>query len=113
MSYYIGKVANENWLPLSLTSIRFIRDGNEFEVEIFGCDCVCFLSVFPLMICLSCFWLSSFCLRILSLILRCTGDSVASCFSAVLGGLVVVVVVVVVASLFSDSFPISLFRNCK
>ena len=86
-------------------------------MEIFGCDCVCFLSVFPLMICLSCFWLSSFCLRILSLILRCTGDSVASCFSAVLGAVLVVAavvaVVVVEASLLPDSFPISLFRNCK
>ena len=85
------------------------------------CDCDCFLSVFPLMICLSCFWLRSFCLRILSLILRCTGDKVASCFSAVLGAVlvvvvvaaVVVVVVVVEASLLSGSFPISLFRNCK
>ena len=82
------------------------------------CDCVCFLSAFPLMICLSCFWLSSFCLRILSLSLRCTGDSVASCFSAVLGAVVVVVVVAVVVvvvgtSLLPDSFPISLFRNCK
>ena len=79
------------------------------------CDCDCFLSVFPLMMCLSCFWLRSFCLRILSLSLRCTGDSVASCFSAVLGAVVVVaaVVVVVETSLLPDSFPISLFRNCK
>ena len=57
-------------------------------------------------------YLSSFCLRILSLSLRCTGDRVASCFSATLGGVLLVVVAGVVVVL-PDSFPISLFRNCK
>ena len=92
----MGSVEKENWFPRTFTSIRLIREGNDFEEEVdilmLGC-CFVFSSEFldDARILLICFCFNSFCFSISSLSFSCVGDNVCELDDVV--GLIVVEVV--------------------